>query len=115
MKQLENKLGDMPAEEFRQAGHQLVDWVADFLTGINDVPAFPNVAPGDIRRKLPAAPPAEGEAMESILADIDRVVMPGMAHWNHPSCFAYFNSTGSGPGILGELLGAAFNVNSMLW
>ncbi len=115
MKSLENKLGDMPAEEFRQNGHQLVDWVASFLAGIEDVPVFPNVEPGEIRRKLPAAPPAEGEAMERILADIDRVVMPGMAHWNHPSCFAYFNSTGSGPGILGELLSAALNVNSMLW
>lgn len=107
--------GDLPVEEFRRAGHQMVDWIADFLSGINDVPAFPNVEPGDIRRRLPASPPAQGEAMESILADIDRVVMPGMAHWNHPSCFAYFNSTGSGPGILGELLSAAFNVNSMLW
>jgi aromatic-L-amino-acid decarboxylase len=112
---MKNELGDMPAEEFRQYGHQLVDWVADFLARINDVPAFPDVQPGDIRRKLPAAPPARGEAMEDILADIDRVVMPGMAHWNHPSCFAYFNSSGSGPGILGELLSAAFNVNSMLW
>jgi aromatic-L-amino-acid decarboxylase len=115
MKPTSNELGDMPAEEFRQYGHQLVDWVADFLTRINEVPAFPDVQPGDIRGKLPAAPPVKGEAMENILADIDRVVMPGMAHWNHPSCFAYFNSSGSGPGILGELLSAAFNVNSMLW
>jgi aromatic-L-amino-acid decarboxylase len=115
MKLMADKLGDMPVEEFRQYGHQLVDWVADFLTRINDIPAFPDVQPGDIRRKLPAVPPAKGEAMEDILADIDRVVMPGMVHWNHPSCFAYFNSSGSGPGILGDLLSAAFNVNSMLW
>ncbi|MGE0132832.1 MAG: aspartate aminotransferase family protein [Blastocatellales bacterium] len=65
--------------------------------------------------RLPAAPPVKGEAMEKILADVDRVIMPGMAHWNHPRFFAYFTSSGSGPGILGELLSAAFNVNSMLW
>lgn len=115
MKLMADESGDMPVEEFRQSGHQLVDWVADFLSRINDIPAFPEVQPGDIRSKLPAAPPFNGEAMENILPDIDRVVMPGMAHWNHPSCFAYFNSSGSGPGILGELLSAAFNVNSMLW
>ena len=115
MKLTADEMGDMPAEEFRQYGHQLVEWVADFLTQINDIPAFPDVQPRDIQRKLPTTPPAKGETMEDILADIDRVVMPGMAHWNHPRCFAYFNSSGSGPGILGELLSAAFNVNSMLW
>src|SRR5262245_61669168 len=108
-------LGDMPAEEFRAFGHQLIDWIADFLAGIGDLPAFPNVQPGDISAKLPITPPVKGEAMEEILADVDRVIMPGMAHWNHPRFFAYFTSSGSAPGILGELLSAAFNVNSMLW
>jgi aromatic-L-amino-acid/L-tryptophan decarboxylase len=108
-------LGDMPAEEFRAYGHQLIDWIADFLSNVGDLPAFPNVQPGDIRAKLPAAPPVEGEAMGEILADVDRSLMPGMAHWNHPRFFAYFTSSGSAPGILGELLGAAFNANSMLW
>src|SRR5215470_1629868 len=109
------ELGDMPAEEFRAYGHQMIDWIADFLAGIGDLPAFPNVQPGDISAKLPMTPPVKGEAMDEILADVDRVIMPGMAHWNHPRFFAYFTSSGSGPGILGELLSAAFNVNSMLW
>lgn len=108
-------LGDMPAEEFRQYGHQLIDWIADFLASIGDVAAFPDVRPGDISGSLPDAPPVKGEAMGEILADVDRVIMPGMAHWNHPRFFAYFTSSGSAPGILGELLSAAFNVNSMLW
>lgn len=108
-------LGDMPAKEFRAYGHQLIDWIADFLENIGELPAFPDVQPGDISARLPAAPPVKGEAMEKILADVDRVIMPGMAHWNHPRFFAYFTSSGSGPGILGELLSAAFNVNSMLW
>src|SRR5262245_26590326 len=104
-------LGDMPADEFRAYGHQLIDWIADFLKGVGDLPAFPDVKPGDITSKLPITPPVKGEAMEDILADVDRVIMPGMAHWNHPRFFAYFTSSGSGPGILGELLSAAFNVN----
>ena len=108
-------LGDMSAEEFRHYGHQLVDWIAEFLANISDLPAFPSVRPGDIRDNLPASPPIKGEPMEEILADVDRVIMPGMTHWNHPRFFAYFTSSGSAPGILGELLSAAFNVNSMLW
>lgn len=108
-------LGDMPAEEFRVYGHQLIDWIADFLANVGALPAFPDVRPGDISARLPATPPDKGEAMEEILADVDRVIMPGMAHWNHPRFFAYFTSSGSAPGILGELLSAAFNVNSMLW
>jgi len=105
----------MPAEEFRQYGHQLIDWIANFLANIGELPAFPNLQPGDIINKLPSAPPDKGEAMDEILADVDRVIMPGMTHWNHPRFFAYFTSSGSGPGILGELLSAAFNVNNMLW
>jgi aromatic-L-amino-acid decarboxylase len=109
------QLGDMPAEEFRQYGHQLIDWIADFLTKVGELPAFPPVQPGEIRSLLPTAPPEHGEPMKEILSDVDCVIMPGMAHWNHPRFFAYFTSSGSGPGILGELLSAALNVNSMLW
>jgi aromatic-L-amino-acid/L-tryptophan decarboxylase len=110
-----HKFGDMPAEEFRESGHQLIDWIADFLAGIDDYPAFPNVEPGEVRSKIPAEPPIKGEPMNDILADVERVIMPGMAHWNHPNFYAYFTSSGSGPGILGELLSSAFNVNAMLW
>src|SRR6266576_3442537 len=108
-------LGDMPAEEFREYGHRLIDWVADFLGNIDSLPVVPNVRPGDIARRLPDAAPVRGEAMDEILADVDRLIMPGMVHWNHPRFFGYFTSSGSGPGILGDLLSSAFNVNSMLW
>ncbi len=107
--------GDMPAEQFRRHGHQLIDWVADFLQEIENHPVFPHVNPGDIRRQLPPSPPQKGEAMTDILADVDRVIMPGMTHWNHPRFFAYFTSSGSGPGILGDLLATAFNINGMVW
>ncbi len=108
-------IGDMPPEEFRDCGHQLVDWIADFLGHIDDIPVTPSMNPGDLIARLPAAAPATGESMETILADVDRLIMPAMTHWNHPSDFSYFSSSGSGPGILGEMLTAAYNVNCMTW
>ncbi|MGH3441734.1 MAG: pyridoxal phosphate-dependent decarboxylase family protein [Nitriliruptorales bacterium] len=108
-------LGDMPTGELRAHGHALVDWVADYLGRVGDLPVLPTVRPGEIRSRVPAAPPASGEPMEEILADLDRVVLPGITHWNHPRFHAYFAITASGPGILGELAAAALNVNAMLW
>ncbi len=114
-KSREYVLGDMPPEEFRKFGHELIDWVAAFLEKIDQHPVLPDVKPGDIRSLLPDAAPNSGESMGDILADIDKIIMPGMTHWNHPAFFAYFAMTGSGPAILGELLSAAFNINGMLW
>ncbi len=107
--------GDMPAESFRQYGHQLIDWIADYFAAIESHPVLPQVHPGDIATSLPASAPEQGEAMQDILADIDRLIMPGMTHWNHPDFFAYFSSSASGPGVLAELLSGAFNINSMVW
>jgi aromatic-L-amino-acid decarboxylase len=109
------KTGDMPAEEFRQYGHQMIDWVADYLRDIDQYRVLPNVQPGDIRRMLPQKPPQTAEPMNAILSDFDRIVLPGTTHWNHPRFLAYFNSSGSAPGILGELLSAALNANGMVW
>ena len=108
-------VGDMPPDEFRRYGHRLVDWVADYLENIERFPVLPEVQPGDLRRSLPALPPQHPEAMDQILADVDRFIMPAMTHWNHPRFHAYFNSSASSPGILGELLSAAFNANGMVW
>ncbi|HJQ26241.1 MAG TPA: pyridoxal-dependent decarboxylase [Blastocatellia bacterium] len=110
-----SSLGDMSAEEFRRYGHQLIDWVADYLSHPERYPVLSRNQPGDVKRALPAAPPAVGESFDQIIEDLDRVIVPGMTHWNHPAFFAYFSNTGSGPGILGELLAAAFNINAMLW
>ncbi|MDZ7267523.1 MAG: pyridoxal-dependent decarboxylase [candidate division KSB1 bacterium] len=107
--------GDMPVEAFRRAGHQVIDWIADYLKEVGRLPVLPAVQPGAVRRALPATPPPHGEDMTAVLADLDRLIMPGMTHWNHPRFFAYFTSSASGPGILGDLLAAAFNSNSMLW
>ena len=108
-------VGDMDTEAFRRYGHQVVDWMADYLANAGTYPVLAQTAPGAIRRALPAQPPVHAEAMEDILADVDRVIMPGITHWNSPGFLAYFSITGSGPGILGEMLSGALNVNAMLW
>ena len=108
-------VGDMDTEAFRRYGHQVVDWMADYLANVGTYPVLARTAPGAIRRALPTQPPVHAEAMEDILADVDRVIMPGITHWNSPGFLAYFSITGSGPGILGEMLSGALNVNAMLW
>ncbi len=111
----ETKAGDMSPDEFRAYGHQVVEWVADYLAHPERYPVLARTEPGAIRRTLPSAPPVRGESMAAILADFETHIVPGITHWNHPGFFAYFAITGSGPGILGELLTAALNVNGMLW
>jgi aromatic-L-amino-acid decarboxylase len=108
-------LGDIDTDEFRSAARRAVDWIGDYLDTIRERPVVSRVSPGDIRRSLPAVPPEEGERLEVIFEDFERLVLPGITHWNHPRFFSYFGTTGSAPGILGELLCAALNVNGMLW
>jgi aromatic-L-amino-acid decarboxylase len=105
----------MSSEDFRRYGHQVVDWIADYLSHPERYPVLSQNEPGDLKKALPLAAPEHGEAMEAMLADLDRVIVPGVTHWNHPGFFAYFATSGSAPGILGEMLSAAFNVNAMLW
>jgi aromatic-L-amino-acid decarboxylase len=107
--------GDMDAASFRRHGHAVVEWIADYLEGVGDRPVVARVAPGDVRRALPTAPPEGPEPFEATLDDLDQVLLPGITHWNHPAFHAYFAITGSGPGILAEALSAALNVNGMLW
>src|SRR5438046_2846896 len=110
-----SKAGDMPAEEFRRFGHEIVDWIADYFERIEELPVLAPVEPGELKARLPAAPPLRGESMETILADVDRLIVPALTHWSHPSFFAYFATSTSAPGIFGEMLSAAFDVKSMLW
>jgi len=105
----------MPDEEFRRYGHQLIEWVADYLSTIDEKPVLPKVRPGQIKDSIDPDAPQRGEPMEAILDDLEKLILPGITHWNHPSFHAYFAITGSKPGILGELLIAALNVNGMLW
>ncbi len=105
----------MSAEDFRRYGYQLIDWISDYLAHIEERPVLAQVAPGELVAQLPDAAPVHGEAMEAILADIDRLIVPALTHWNHPSFFALFATSTSAPGIFGEMLSAAFDVKAMLW
>jgi len=105
----------MDIESFRHDGHRLIDWIAEYLAHPERYPVLAQVEPGQVRRSLPEEPPEKPEPLEAILQDVEKIIAPGLTHWNHPGFFAYFAISGSGPGILGELLSAAFNVNAMLW
>ncbi len=107
--------GDMDPDEFRRAGHQLVDWIADYFDNPARYPVLSRVRPGDVASALPPHAPADGESFDAIFADFERVIVPGLTHWNHPGFFAYFAITGSAPGVLAEMLSAALNVQAMLW
>src|SRR5204862_8157867 len=101
----------MTSEDFKQWGHRFVDWAADYIAHPERYAVLSQAQPGDIRKQLPVDPPAQPESFDQILRDLDQVIVPGLTHWNHPSFFAYFPNTGSEPGILGEMLTAALNVN----
>lgn len=105
----------MSPEDFRRYGHAVVDWIADYQQRVESLPVLSNVSPGAIRAALPAAAPGEPESFDAILADIDRLIMPGITHWQSPNFFAYFPANASGPAILGELLSAGLGVQGMLW
>ncbi len=109
------ELGDMSAEDFRRFGHELIDWVSDYLAHIEERPVLAQVEPGELKAQLPTSAPEHGEAMSTILADVDRLIVPALTHWNHPAFFALFATSTSAPGIFGELLSAAFDVKAMLW
>jgi aromatic-L-amino-acid decarboxylase len=101
--------------DFRADGKAALEWVARYLEGVGEQPVLARVEPGEIRAALPSSPPERGEPFAAVLRDLDRVLVPGTTHWNHPRFFAYFATSGSEPGILAEFLTAALNVNTMVW
>lgn len=105
----------MTADEFRRYGHELVDWIADYRGRVEDLPVLSQSKPGELRAALPEHAPDKGESFDDILADIDRLIIPGITHWQSPNFFAYFPSNSSEPAILGELLSAGLGVQGMIW
>ena len=105
----------MTPEEFRAHAHRLVDWMADYMSEVERFPVRAQTRPGDIASALPAAAPEAGEPMEAVFADFERIVMPGMTHWQHPRFFAYFPANSSPPSVLAEMLTAALGAQCMLW
>jgi aromatic-L-amino-acid decarboxylase len=111
----EEKSFHMTPDEFRRYGHAVVDWIANYQSQVESYPVVSQVKPGDIRAALPPTPPARGEPFEALLQDMDRVILPGVTHWQSPNYFAYFPCNASGPGILGDLLSSGLGVQGMLW
>src|SRR6201997_2617826 len=105
----------MTPEEFRRHGHAVVDWIADYQSRVESLPVLSQVKPGEIRASLPAQAPAKGEAFEALLKDVEKLILPGVTHWQSPNFFAYFPCNASGPGILGDLLSSGLGVQGMLW
>jgi aromatic-L-amino-acid decarboxylase len=105
----------MTPEEFRAYGHAAIDWIADYQARVGELAVLSRATPGSTYAVLPPHPPAQGEGFAEVLADLDRVILPGVTHWQHPSFFAYFPANSSGPAILGDLLSSGLGVQGMLW
>jgi aromatic-L-amino-acid decarboxylase len=111
----EKKSFHMDPDEFRERGHEVVDWIADYYKRIESFPVLSQAKPGEIRSSLPADAPQQGETFENILGDFEKLILPGVTHWQSPNFFAYFPSNTSGPSILGDLLSSGLGVQGMLW
>jgi len=105
----------MSNDEFRRAGHEMIDWIADYWENVEERPVLSQVAPGDIRASLPKQAPESPESWGDIMSDVDTLIMPGITHWQSPNFFAYFPANASPPSVLGELLSAGLGVQGMLW
>ncbi len=105
----------MTPEEFRRHGRAVVDWIADYYERVETFPVKSRVSPGETRRLLPPLPPERGEAFEKILGDLERVVLPGVTHWQSPNFFAYFPANSSPPAVLGDLISSGLGVQGMSW
>ncbi|MEY2459715.1 MAG: aromatic-L-amino-acid/L-tryptophan decarboxylase [Acidimicrobiaceae bacterium] len=105
----------MKPDEFRRAAHEAVDWVADYLERVESFPVLSTAEPGAVRALLPAHPPDTGESWDEILADLERIVLPGITHWQSPNYFGYFPANASGPAVIGDLVSSGLGVQGMLW
>jgi aromatic-L-amino-acid decarboxylase len=110
-----SELGDLPEAEFRRLLHEAADWIADYRATIETRRVVPEHQPNAVADQLPDAPPEVAQPMDEILRDFDRIIMPGIVHWGHPSFLGYFATTTNAPGILGEMIAAALNVSAMTW
>jgi aromatic-L-amino-acid/L-tryptophan decarboxylase len=102
-------------DQFRRAGHDVVDWIADYLEDARKYPVLPSMKPGELVDRLPSCAPERGEPIEAMIEDFHKLILPAVTHWNHPRFMAYFGISASAPGILGEMLASAINANGMVW
>ena len=108
-------LGDMPADDFRRYGYEVVDWIANYFEHIGEYPVLSQIEPGSLTSALPASAPEQGEDFGDVLKDVDRLILPAVTHWNHPNFHGLFSTSTSSVGVFGEMLAAAFDMKAMLW
>src|SRR5580698_2673340 len=111
----DEKTFHMTPDEFRKHGHAVVDWIADYYARIESYPVLSRAEPGQVRASLPGTPSSKGESFDAILGDIEKLILPGITHWQSPNFFAFFPANASGPAILGDLLSSGLGVQGMLW
>ena len=102
-------------ESFKKYGYQMVDWIASYMENIESYPVKSQVKPNDIYKELPEHPPASSESIETIMADFQDIIVPGMTHWQSPNFFAYFPANSSMPSLLAEMLISAMGAQCMIW
>ena len=115
MNQDNPRLGDMPAEEFRRYGYEIVDWIANYFDHIDEFPVLSQVQPGWLKDSQPRSAPERGEDFGEVLKDMDRLILPAVTHWNHPNFHGLFSTSTSSVGVFGEMFAAAFDMKAMLW
>src|SRR5262245_27980953 len=105
----------MSPDEFRQLGHQLIDWVADYRAGVTQFPIMARTKPGEIRKQFPSAPPEAPEGFDGLFRDVEQLIVPGLTHWQHPAFFGYFPSNATLPSVLGDYLSTGLGVLGISW
>ena len=105
----------MTPEEFRRIGHQLIDWIADYRERVHEFPVMSPIMPGEVRAQLPAAAPEQGEDFGAVIEDLDRVILPGLSHWQSPMFFGYFPANATLESVLGDLLSSGLGVLGLSW
>jgi aromatic-L-amino-acid decarboxylase len=105
----------MTPDEFRSFGHRLIDWIADYRTRLADRPVMARTAPGEVKEQLPASPPARPEGFEAVFRDLERVLVPGLTHWQHPQFFGYFPANAALASVLGDYLSTGLGVLGLSW
>ncbi|HEX8368396.1 MAG TPA: pyridoxal-dependent decarboxylase [Pyrinomonadaceae bacterium] len=111
----QKNLGDMPKEDFRRFGHEIVDWIADYFERLEDFPVLSQNQPNDLKNALPTQAPERGEDFAEVLKDVEKLILPAVTHWNHPNFHGLFSTSTSSVGVFGEMLAAAFDMKAMLW
>ncbi len=105
----------MTPEQFRTEGKKVIDWIADYYENVEKYPVLSQVKPGETIEKLPLSPPQKGESLDRMMDDIDKIIMPGITHWQSPNFYAFFPSNTSFPSILGDLISSGLGVQGMIW